>query len=197
MGNPFDDAFESVVKAEQDEVRHANIRETMARQQAAHARSIAEPYLLSIAPAATSKLTSLRVEPITVKGAGRFSALSRRKRFWPIGATFNGPDGKISGMPGNMLCLTEDGFFSRNPRLGGQEGFDDLVASAYLIPPSAGYGNVKYETPLCVEQGSDRVCVAFHDYDAADVQEFAQYVANQVVKLERAARTGPLWGSEY
>lgn len=185
MNNPFDNAYDAVVhREEENRVRGLRRREEAVRQ-LQYARAVAEPYLLTVAPAVHRRLTELRIDPI--RGS------SGAQLYWPLGATFNGTDGKISVMGGRMLCITDDGVFVRDPSLPSREGFEDLLNSLYVIRQGARYGDVVRESPVCVEDDSGRVCVATHGYEDAIVSEFSEHIAEQVRLLHRASLSGPIW----
>lgn len=185
MNNPFDSAYDALVQREEvNRSRDLQRQDESARQQQ-HARAVAEPYLLSVAPAVRRQLAELQIDPI--RGS------SGAQPYWPLGATFNGTDGNISAMGGHMLCITEDGFFVRDAGLPSREGFEDLLSSLYVIRQQPSYGNVVRESPVCVEENTDRVCVAVHGYEDAIVAEFSDHVAQHVRLLHRASLSGPIW----
>lgn len=198
MNNPFNKAFEAVVDAKQDRLRTFRTQEEKEAEKRAFLRSFTEPLLRSVAPAAQSKLKSLRVQPITVKAPQPHELpWPAPRRFWPLGVFFNSEGGLQ--FSGGALSLTEDGYFTKNPRLSGPEGFEDLLAETYLIAQYPKEGDFFYASPLCVEEGTHRVCIALKDYDLVRVYGFTEYVADQVRKLGIAARTGNgvLWREEW
>ncbi|WP_422759225.1 hypothetical protein [Paenarthrobacter sp. C1] len=195
MDNPFDSAYDAVLRREEDgRTRELqNQRADAARRQ--HARAVAEPYLLSVAPAVLRRLTDLGIGPITDPVSARsWPAPAPRTEvpYWPLQATY-GPDGRITTLYGTQLCMTAEGYFVLNPKLPGHQGFAELLDAVYVIRQQPLYSDVERSAPVCVEDRTDRVCVATHGYDNAIVTEFSDHVAEHVRLLHRASQLGPIW----
>ncbi|MDO5863403.1 MULTISPECIES: hypothetical protein [Paenarthrobacter] len=89
--------------------------------------------------------------------------------------------------------MTAEGYFVLNPNLPGQQGFAELLDAVYVIRQQPLYSNVEHSAPVCVEDGTDRVCVATHWYDNAILTEFSDHVAEHVRLLHPASQLGPIW----
>jgi hypothetical protein len=100
VNNPFDNAFDAVLRRK-DEDRNRELRkqqEASARHQ--HARAVAEPYLLNVAPAVLRRLTDLGIGPITDPVSARVGPAPAPRTavpYWPLQATY-GPYGRITAL---------------------------------------------------------------------------------------------------
>ncbi|TSE15680.1 hypothetical protein B1A87_006965 [Arthrobacter sp. KBS0703] len=195
MNNPFDNAYDAVLRQDEASRNRDLQKQTDSGVQQQYARGRVEPYLLNVAPAVLRRLTELGINPITDSVSSQaWPAPAPRTKvpYWPLQATF-GPDGKITALHGTQLCMTAEGFFVLNPTLTGHQGFAELLETVYVIRQRPSYNDVRRLAPVCVEDGTDRVCVATHGYDDVIMTEFSDHVAEHVRLLHRAAQLGPIW----
>lgn len=201
--NPFDAAFGAAQSRDShrrtEEATNARAASDRAAMDARLIRTVAEPLLRSIAPAAITRLRDLGVPPLMVTDrpprleawqhpvAGPSRSL--RVGYWSLTAPLTVP-GRMASTP--RLYLTEDGYFSIDPGLNGPDGFEELLSSARVLDAHARQG---YGAPgLFVEPESNCVCMGasyyygLHDSTGFKDWDFADYVAEQVLIQGNAKR---------
>ncbi len=99
------------------------------------ARSIAEPYLQDLASSIQQKLLDLRIplmEPTEESGKGWINKLmGHRPRFWRLEDSGYQNSGYWGGDV--SLYLSEDGYFTTDPRVSGRKGFEAMMSRIRMV----------------------------------------------------------------
>jgi hypothetical protein len=184
----FEEAFQRAKAREEQETAASGTARAELLSLEQVIRAITDPYFDALAPLVRAKLIALDVAPVKVR---------QGVRYWNLGNGIWDGSG-WNGISSTNLALSWDGVFISTYGSGGivaseAAGRQALLSRAFFFDAQDSLSRYMFQGPLCVEQGTSRVCVLVESAGADEgyrARGFADYVGEQVHYLERSQGRG-------
>jgi hypothetical protein len=196
MPSDFDRAFSEVQAQREAEARAKRSQEQEAERQQRSARSIAEPYLKSLAPHVRQRLRDMKIplqKSTCIEVSPGWFKEHRRERqseaFWPLDPVFYGIGDslKLSSYGTFRLVLTKDGYFTKDYCLPGREGFEVMMSRIRMLDLTQHFPRPN-DGEVFVDSSSHSVFIHKHYTDRYDTtreetHDIGLFIAQTILKL--------------